>query len=225
MDKYKTDICCLQETKITKNFDETTPHGNRLITIPSNSQQYGNGFILYKKYKNSIHAYWKISDRFCVLQLKTNKLKNKNSPHKNLIDHIITIINVYGPIPETQHPEGLCDLYNDLTTLNNDLKNLPTSMILIAGNFNREVGKADEFETCIGKWICSHRNDNGQKLVEWCKNKNKFLCNNAFQHKQIHKATWSNSVINSKTNTVYHIYDQINYIIMGKNQIQSTTDA
>ena len=78
IDKYKTDICCLQETKITKYFDKTTPHGNRLITIPSNGQHYGNGFILNKKWKNSIHVYWKISDRLCVLQLKTNKSTNKN---------------------------------------------------------------------------------------------------------------------------------------------------
>ena len=36
IDKYKTDICCLQETKMTENFDKTTTHGNQLITIPSN---------------------------------------------------------------------------------------------------------------------------------------------------------------------------------------------
>ena len=150
VDKHKIDICSLKETKITEHFDKTTPHGNRLRTIPSNSQHYGNGFILNKKWKNSIHAYWKISDRLCVLQLKTDKSKNRNSPDKNLIDHIITIINVYGRITEraTQHLEELRDLHNDLTTLSNDLKNLSTSMILIAGDFNRKVGKADEFETC-----------------------------------------------------------------------------
>ena len=76
--KYKIDICCLQETKIAKNFDKTTPDGNRLITIPSNSQHYDNGSILNKKWKNSIHPYWKISDRLCVLQLKIDKSKNKN---------------------------------------------------------------------------------------------------------------------------------------------------
>ena len=85
-----------------------------------------------------------------MLQLKTDKSKNRNSPDKNLIDHIITIINVYGRTTEraSQHLEELRDLYNDLTTLSNDLKNLSTSMILIAGDFNRKVGKADEFETC-----------------------------------------------------------------------------
>ena len=54
--KYKSDICCLQETKITEHFDKTTPHGNRLTTIPLISKHYGNGFISNKKWKNSIHV-------------------------------------------------------------------------------------------------------------------------------------------------------------------------
>ena len=98
-------------------------------------------------------------------------------------------------------------------------------MILIAGDFNEKVGKAEEFGTCIGKWTRGHRNDNGQKLFEWCENNNKFLCNTAFQHKQSDIATWSNSVINSNTNKVHRIYNQIDYTIMSKNQIQNMTDA
>ena len=51
-------------------------------------------------------------------------------------------------------------------------------MILTGGGFNGKVGKADEFETCIEKWTRDHRNDNGQKLVEWCENNNKFFKTN-----------------------------------------------
>ena len=105
---------------------------------------------------------------------------------------------MYGPATTraTQHPEELRDPCNDLKTINSDLKNLSTSMILTAGDFNGKVGKADEFETYTGKWTGGHRNDNGQKLVEWCKNNNIFLCNTAFRHKQSHITTRSNSVIN-----------------------------
>ena len=76
---------------------------------------------------------------------------------------------MYGPTAErtTQQPEELRDLYNDRITFNNDLKNLSTLMILTAGDFN-------------GKWTRGHRNDNGQKLVEWCENNKKFLCNTVF---------------------------------------------
>ena len=121
--------------------------------------------------------------------------------------------------------DELRDLWNDLTTLNNGLKNLSASVILIAGDINGKVGKADEFEICIGKWTRGYRNDNGQKFVAWCENNNKFLCNTTFQHEQSHIATLSNSIINSNTNRVHHIFNQTDYIIMGKNQIQSMTDA
>ena len=61
-----------------------------------------------------------------------------------------------------------------------------------------------------------------KKLLSGAKTTTNFC---AFQHKQSHIATWSNSVINSKTNKVHCIYNQIDYIIMGKNQIQSMTEA
>ena len=74
---------------------------------------------------------------------------------------------MYTPPAEraTQHPEKFRDLYNDLTTLNNNLKNLSTSAILIAEYFIGKAGKADDFESCIGKWTLGQRNANGQKLV------------------------------------------------------------
>ena len=53
--------------------------------------------------------------------------------------------------------EELRDLCNDLTTLNNGLKNLSASVILIAGDINGKVGKAHEFEICIGKWTRGYR--------------------------------------------------------------------
>ena len=69
----------------------------------------------------------------------------------------MTIINVYGLTAEraTQRSEELQDLHNDLTTLNNNLKNLSTSMILIVGNLNEKVGKENDFEICTGKLTLS----------------------------------------------------------------------
>ena len=80
----------------------------------------------------------------------------------------MTIINVYGLTAEraTQRSEELQDLHNDLTTLNNNLKKLSTSMILIVGNLNEKVGKENDFEICIGKLTLSYRNDNTNKATE-----------------------------------------------------------
>ena len=124
-----------------------------------------------------------ISDRLCVLQRYNWKPTNrKTGTHQTKILKILTTDK------ETQHSEELRIIYNDLTTLSNNLENLSTSTILTGGDFNGKVGKADDFATCKGKWIRGQRNDNEKKLVEWCEN-NTFLWNTAFQHKLSHIAT------------------------------------
>ena len=72
LEKYKVDICGLQETKIKKGVDENV--GNyRLISIQSNSEHYGNGFMISKEMSQNIYKYWKVSDRISVLQITTDE--------------------------------------------------------------------------------------------------------------------------------------------------------
>ena len=112
MARYRVDVCCLQETKIKDGID-TMVGNHRLITLPTFSKFYGNGFMISPRYAKHVHSYWKISDRISVLQLTTPKSRVKNngrpSYHSLLTglklkitrnvpaDHMITIINVYAP--------------------------------------------------------------------------------------------------------------------------------
>ena len=107
VEKYKLDICCLQETKITENRDINIKD-YRLITLQSNSRHYGNGFLISPKWKDRIVKYWKVSDRVCVIQLKLKeheKYKVQNNPlninfriTKTVQEkQLLTIINVYAP--------------------------------------------------------------------------------------------------------------------------------
>ena len=70
---YSVDVCCLQETKI-KDVNNYGINDSTAIAFHSDNKHYGNGFAIVKKQKKSIHKYWKVSDRICVLQLqlKTN---------------------------------------------------------------------------------------------------------------------------------------------------------
>ena len=43
---------------------------------------YGNGFLVSKKWKESVHRYWKISERISVLQMKTSKSQEKQVTNK-----------------------------------------------------------------------------------------------------------------------------------------------
>ena len=70
--KYEIDICGLQETKISEKVDKNV--GNyRMILLPSESEHYGNGFMIRKEMNQNIYRYWKVSDRICVLQITTNE--------------------------------------------------------------------------------------------------------------------------------------------------------
>ena len=69
--KYNLDVCCLQETKIKDGIDVNVDK-HKLITLPTDSPHYGNGFVVSEKWQGNIHRYWKVSDRISVLELDTN---------------------------------------------------------------------------------------------------------------------------------------------------------
>ena len=56
LEKYKLDVCCLQETKLHEGLDRNV-NNNRLICLPSESAQYGSGFFVSSKLVNHIHKY------------------------------------------------------------------------------------------------------------------------------------------------------------------------
>ena len=68
-ERYNTDVICIQEAK-SEATDCNIGH-NKLILFKSDSQHYGNGFIVNKKWKDNIHRTWRVSDRIAVIQFKT----------------------------------------------------------------------------------------------------------------------------------------------------------
>ena len=92
--RYGVDVVCLQETKIVEGVDINLKN-SRLITFPTKNRYSGIGFLINKKWTDSIYKVWQVNERICVLQMKTSDNK------------ILSIINVYGPtLPITKiNPE------------------------------------------------------------------------------------------------------------------------
>ena len=63
--QYSVNVCALQETKIV-NAGVHRVNGSMIITFDSKNKHYGNAFVVPKKWKESIHKYWRESDRICV---------------------------------------------------------------------------------------------------------------------------------------------------------------
>ena len=110
VNQYGVDVCTLQETKM-ENAGVHRVNGSIIITFDSKNKRFGNGFVVPKNWLESIHKYWRESDRICVLQLSRNpdtcadgpqyeckptgNCRIKISKIKMKPDNIINNINVY----------------------------------------------------------------------------------------------------------------------------------
>ena len=115
VNQHGIDVCALQETKI-ENAGVHRVNGSMIITFDSKNKHYGNGFVVPRKWQESIHKYWRESDRILVLQLSGNpdtcadkpqyecktigKCRIKIIKIKMKPKYIINIINVYAPSPD-----------------------------------------------------------------------------------------------------------------------------
>ena len=62
---------------------------NRLILYEYQSQNYGNGFLVSKKWKENIEKYWRISDRISILQLRIDSQKDDTKQQDEIINYKI----------------------------------------------------------------------------------------------------------------------------------------
>ena len=264
MERYKVDVCCLQETKIKTGCD-TGDKKYRLICLPTKNEHYGMGFMIRRKWMKYVHKVWKENDRIAVLQLKstttkedkkkekTNKINNKNKVNitkndglkttvqitkKKIIEswkstkrkmkmkfakvkkkprQLITIINVYGPHSEItrKKPEEAEVLYDKIEEVLKKTKK-GTALTVIAGDFNSEIGRRTEDDTCIGKYSSGKRNNNGEEMINFCERNELQITNTCFQHSQRHRTTWEQTQIHKRTNELKHIRKTLDYIMIPK---------
>ena len=212
-----------------------------IITFDSKSKHYG--FVVPKKWQESIHKYWRESDRICVLQLSANpdtcadrpqyeckpteKCRIKISKIKMKPKNIINIINVYAPTSDRAKkcPNEIKKLYKNLDKLCKEFDKAPSSITMLAGDFNSKAGGRTGPESCIGQWSRERRNRNGTNLVEFCEKNGKFTANSSFQYPGKHITTWSQRRTNPLTKQNVWNYNQIDYIILNQKNKQVLTNA
>ncbi|PVD24386.1 hypothetical protein C0Q70_14868 [Pomacea canaliculata] len=67
-------------------------------------------------------------------------------------------------------------------------------MLFIIGDLNAKVGSDNTCrEHVMGKHGIGTINDNGERLADFCEENNLLIGATLFQHKDIHKATWTSS--------------------------------
>ena len=233
MVRYNVDICCLQETKIQEGINVDI-NEHKILTFESKQKEYGNGFIISKKWKDYMYKFLKVSDRICVLQLRSKEpiyeMKERTDTKITLKSnqrYLINIINVYAPTSERlkKHENELNKMYRDIDKLNNEFEKISTSVTIIAGDLNCKIGRKETYEKSIGSWSRGRRNESGSRLVEFCEMRKKIIANSCFKHRAKHITTWSQQRTNKETKIVTNIYNQIDYIIINQRQKQCLTDS
>ena len=100
----------------------------------------------------------------------------------------ITVVQVYAPT-EDKTDEEKNDFYDQLSEVVRNVKR--HDMLLLMGDFNAKVGQEDGiWRDVMGVFGIGTRNNNGQRLLEFCAEHRLCVTNTIFNHKTEHKATW-----------------------------------
>ena len=113
-----------------------------------------------------------------------------------------TMVAVYAPTEE--HPDETDDFYDVLQKVVGNVSR--RDVLIILGDFNARLGVDNTgYEKVMGKCALDEkRNNNGEKLLEFCQVNRLFIQGTRFQHKNIHKGTWRHPV-DKKTHQIDHI--------------------
>lgn len=174
-EKAGLEILAISETKKKGKGRADLTNGHILIYsgVPDSQRAAaGVGCVIHKKLKDQIVAWKNVSER--ILQVELGN-----------IDEIITVISVYGP-DENEKAEEKERFWETLTTATEEAK----GTIYIAGDFNSRVGKEDiENKAIVGRQGEETRNNNGKRMLEFCRLQDLIITNTFFQHKDVHKYT------------------------------------
>ncbi|XP_068739553.1 craniofacial development protein 2-like [Montipora capricornis] len=109
----------------------------------------------------------------------------------------LTLIHAYSPTNDASI-ESKDDFYEQLEgTVQKCNRN---DILLITGDLNAKVGKGTpEEREVLGQHGTGDRNENGERLCEFCEMNGLVITGTIFPHKEIHKATWTSP--NGRTRT------------------------
>lgn len=174
--KAKLSILVVTETKKKGQGEMELDDGHVLLYsgVPEKERAAaGVGCLINKELVKNITGWKGWSERIMTVDLTLAK------------EEKLTIIAVYGP-NEDERKETKDQFWEELEKVTEISK----GNIFVAGDFNGRVGTKDKETTeVIGKYGEQKRNNNGERLIDYCTVQNMIIANTFYEHKQIHKYT------------------------------------
>ena len=176
MRRYGIHILGISEARWTGSGKTTTSTGETVLYSgrDDNLHEEGVAIILRKGTEKCIIDWKPISSRLIKIRMRGKQIN-------------ITIIQCYGPTNDSE-AETKELFYEQLEA---EVKSVPLhDLMIIMGDLNAKVGQDNSgYERTMG----THgyvKNENGERLVEFCSSNNLVIGGTLFPHREIHKLTW-----------------------------------
>ena len=171
--RYGVEILGMAETHWQGSGHFRTTGGNTVYYSGGQESRNGVAIMTQGKWSEAVAEYKPVSDRVLVVIFNTRPIK-------------LNIIQIYAPTAEATDEERE-EFYRVLTT---ELERLPKgNLTIVQGDFNAKVGK-EEVPSVAGKYGLGNRNENGDRLVEFCQEYKMVIANTHFKHHPRRLYTW-----------------------------------
>ena len=161
------------------------------MVLYSGGEQHteGVGMIISKKYTKAVMGFLPISRRVMVVKIEGKPFN-------------LAIIQAYAPTADHSE-EDIEEFYEDLEKACKHVAS--TDVMVVMGDMNAKIGKGS-VDRYVGEFGLGERNDSGDRLLEFCIEKDLFVANTHFQQPARRLYTWKSP------GDVYR--NQIDYIMV-----------
>ena len=176
MKRYHLDILGISESRWTGSGRQVLHDGSVILhSGHENTHTHGVAILISKEKAKTLLEWEPVSERLIRVRLNSRFCK-------------LTILQCYAPTNEAEE-EVKEDWYEQLQMA---VSMLPQhDMLLLTGDMNAKVGTDNSnYERVMGRHGCGVRNDNGERLADFCMSNNLVIGGTIFPHKDIHKLTW-----------------------------------
>ncbi|XP_061196570.1 craniofacial development protein 2-like [Saccostrea echinata] len=177
MRQFNLHVLGVSESRWTGSGKMKTTTGETVLYSgrDDNLHHEGVAIILRKGVERCLLEWKPINNRLISARLKGKRINT-------------TLIQCYAPTNDSSD-EAKDNFYSQLQA---ETEKTPRHDLVIMGDLKAKVGKDNtDYERVMGKHVVGTRDDNGERLVEFCAMNNLVIGGTLFTHRDIHKLTWN----------------------------------
>lgn len=178
LNKMNIDLAVVTETKRKGQGSENLGSYDHFYSgVPRESRaSKGVSVLIHRKWRKYIKTWEAVNERIIKINLNVHEYK-------------VSILGIYAV--NDDEPLNVKDSF--FQHLNDEIQRIgATREVILLGDFNSRTGKRIN-DNIVGRYGEDKINNNGERLIAVCDQNNMRIMNGYFQHRDIHKYTWTQS--------------------------------